>query len=86
MKTYGMNDAVYYKLTPKGKEIWEKWEKEFSKMLPNVKLNCHVTYYYKDWVKDQLWCCFERFGKHTGLGKEAAVYDITFDDPLKEAK
>jgi len=82
MKTYSMNDYVYYKLTPKGKEIWENINKELKKQIPSQ--NWKINYYFDDWIKEQLWCCFDRFGKNVYNGCEITIYDITFDDPLIE--
>ena len=84
MKIYGMNDTVYYKLTPKGKEIWENRNKELKEKIPSMVWK--INYYFEDWIKEELWCCFERFGKYAYNGGEITIYDITFDDPLKEAK
>jgi len=82
MKTYCMNDAVYYKLTPKGKEIWENKNKKLKKKHPTRVWK--INYYFEDWIADQLWCCFNRFGGQSGWGGDPLIYDITFDDPLKE--
>ena len=84
MKTYSFNDTVYYKLTPKGKEILENKNKELKKQIPSRVWI--IDYYFEDWIKDQLWCCFDRFGKNAYNGGEITIYDITFDDPLKEKK
>jgi hypothetical protein len=82
MKTYSMNDAVYYKLTPKGKEIWEKENEEWRKIFPG--LSWSIRYIDKEWVRDTLWCCFERFGKYATAGGDVHITDITFDNPLEK--
>jgi hypothetical protein len=71
MKTYNMNNTVYYKLTPKGKEI-----------LSN-KYTITIKYYFEEWVKDQLWCAFQVFGPHIRLGLgDVLIKELTFEDPL----
>jgi hypothetical protein len=84
MKTYGMNDTVYYKLTSKGREIWEKENEELKRRIPFLVWK--IDYYFEDWIKDTLWSCFARFGKDAYNGNEISIYDITFDDPLKDAE
>jgi hypothetical protein len=78
MKTYSMNDTVYFKLTPKGKEIVEGKYKCIGKQY-------QIEYYSGEWVRDQLWCVFQLFGPHVWMGSnDILITDITFDNPLEK--
>jgi len=81
MKTYNMNDTVYFKLTEKGKEIWEEDNKRMKILVPSI--DWKIKYYDGEWVKNQLWGLFQMFGEHVVCGADCYITDITFDDPLK---
>jgi len=82
MKLYSMNHRVYYKLTEKGKEIWEENNRFLNERVPSYHF-C-INYIGNDWVADTLWSCFERFGNYISAGTDVCIYDITFENPLEE--
>ena len=78
-ESHTMNDYVYYKPTPKGKEIVEKIYEEA------LGRKRQLEYYSGEWVKDQLWRVFQYFGRHCYNGADdILIAELTFDDPLKE--
>ena len=79
MKTYSMNDSVYFKLTERGLEFLIEQNKELKKMHP--QLGWHIRYYKDDWMRGQLWALFRRFGSEMEAGRDCFISEITFNDP-----
>ena len=80
MKTYCMNDIVYYKLTDKGKEILEKHNRYMKGRWP--QFNWQIDYLDGGWLKSTLWILFERYGPHSRAGSDCLISDLTFENPL----
>jgi hypothetical protein len=81
---FSMNCNVYFKLTEKGKEIWDNENAKLNKEF--LHHSWEIEYHHEDWVKDQLWCVFNRFGQFCSNGMDLCIYDITFYDPAKNNK
>ena len=82
MKTYSMNDYIYFKLTPKGKEIWDAHNAKMNKLNPGIGWS--IPYIGGGWVKRQLWSIIGFFGSRIGAGSDIFIYDITFENPLED--
>ena len=85
MKTlYTMNDYVFFKLTDVGKKIWEEENKELKEKYPQY--GWELPYFEGEWLKEQLWCLFRRFGEYANAGSDLCITEITFENPIKEKK
>jgi len=81
VEAYTMNDHVYFKLTEKGKKIWEEDNRRMKKRVPSI--NWQIRYYHGEWIREPLWYVFKKFGKYIEAGADTCIFDITFKKPME---
>ena len=85
MKTFSLNDTVYFKLTESGRKILQESATAFHRANPQVDIRYAPEPYKGDWYRNQLHWILSEFGGRSLVGTILPVTDLTFDDPAPDA-
>jgi hypothetical protein len=84
MKTYSLNDMVYFKITETGRAVLHRKALLFHKEHPEFDMKYAPEPWKGEWYKNQLHWILSEFGDHSYVGQELPVTDITFEEPIEE--
>ena len=83
MKTYSLNDMVYFKLTESGHEILRKNAEQFHRDYPKTDIQYRPDPFRDDWYRNQLHWILSEFGGRCMAGQLLPISDLTFEDPFE---
>jgi hypothetical protein len=84
VKTYSLNDCVYFKLTKSGERILRELATEFHASYPHIDIRHQPEPWRGAWYRQQMHWLFTTFGGHSLGGGLIPVCDLTFDEPPEE--
>jgi hypothetical protein len=81
VKTYSLNDDVYFKLTESGRKILQEQATAFHRERPNVDIRYSPEPFRGEWYKQQAHWILRTFGGRSFVGALLPVSDLTFEEP-----
>jgi len=81
MKTYSLNDYIYFKLTESGHIELNRQAEEFHRTTPQADIQYKPHEWRKGWYKQQAWWLLQHFGGTSFCGQLLPVSDLTFEEP-----
>jgi hypothetical protein len=84
MKTYSLNDTIYFKLTEAGHKELNRQAEEFHLRSPECDIKYKPDSWRGDWYRQQAWWLLQHFGGSSYCGVMLPIYDLTFEEPPEE--
>jgi hypothetical protein len=84
MKTYSLNDCVYFKLTEAGHRVLRELSTAFHRDYPHIDIRYRPEPFRGEWYKNQMHWILSTFGGHSLVGGLLPITDLTFEEPPDE--